>query len=91
MKKGRDHYKKAFGWSWHAWYFTFNLINEKYKKEILNTNGDVLEIGASRYSQISILLNKSKKVYLGVYPYQANNNKEYLMRKFSKKKKIQDY
>ena len=83
--KNNNIYQKSFGWSWKAWTRSFLGLEDKFLQEILNINGEVLEVGPGVYSQVSKIFKKARNIDLGVYSYASDSKKikNYLLKKFA--------
>lgn len=82
--------EESFGWSWRAWAEALYGLDEKLLKKIVNSSGRILEIGASKNSQIATIFQKASFIELGVYANSKlyASNKSFLENKFELKKNI---
>ena len=47
--------EESFGWSWRSWSEALYGLDENLLKKIINSSGRILEIGASKNSQVASL------------------------------------
>lgn len=82
--------EESFGWSWRSWSEALYGLDEDLLKKIINSSGRILEIGASKNSQIAALFEKASYVDLGVYRNSKlyASDKSFLEKKFKLKKNI---
>ena len=85
MNHNLDNYilKSSFGWSWRTWSRAFLGLEKELLKNILENDGNILEVGPSEHSQVSLIFLNAKKIDLGVY--KKNIKRQFLINTLEKK------